>query len=465
MWRDELQAWLIARDTASWSDFLQAMRYEGTPPLWHALLRLISLFQPVAMQVLHFAIGLALAFILLRFSPFRMPTRVLLCFGYYIFYQYMVVSRHYSLGLLCLTGACALFVERAKRPIAFATALCLAALTSAPALLVAAGIACAAAWDTFESQPDGPARRLRLTDFSPPLLYLVAAAISWKLMSPAPDTLFPSSPGWFFHFHPMRLQQTLEVAAKAFFPTPAPRFHFWEMPWIALWPGFRFWGSALGMALLIAGGWSCRNQRPALVAYSVGAVGLLLFYYCKYLGFSRHHGFLFFNLIFAFWLADGSQRLSRRAEASLVALLVFQVAGSVIAGTIDARNNFSSGKSVANYLRANGLAQEQLAFGPDYLGVPVVGYLGGTFYSAQGDREQSFTRWDMRRLEMFDDREFIKRAKAQAHRTGRGLVMLINYPMDPTIARESHATELTRITGAVLSDEDYFVYRIPMGSR
>ena len=39
-WLDEAQGWLIARD-ATWSDLLRTIpRYEGSPILWHLLLRL-----------------------------------------------------------------------------------------------------------------------------------------------------------------------------------------------------------------------------------------------------------------------------------------------------------------------------------------------------------------------------------------------------------------------------------------
>src|SRR5689334_1095494 len=54
MWRDELQAWLIARDSASVGDLFFNLRYEGHPGLWHILLWLLSRLttNPLAMAIL-----------------------------------------------------------------------------------------------------------------------------------------------------------------------------------------------------------------------------------------------------------------------------------------------------------------------------------------------------------------------------------------------------------------------------
>ena len=39
-WRDEAQSWLLARDL-SWSNLIAQMPYEGSPPLWHFLVKIL----------------------------------------------------------------------------------------------------------------------------------------------------------------------------------------------------------------------------------------------------------------------------------------------------------------------------------------------------------------------------------------------------------------------------------------
>src|SRR5689334_12634149 len=68
IWRDEAQAWLLARDSGTPLALLHAMRYEGHPPIWHLLLWLLSraTSAPLAMQVLHGLIALLGAALFLR---------------------------------------------------------------------------------------------------------------------------------------------------------------------------------------------------------------------------------------------------------------------------------------------------------------------------------------------------------------------------------------------------------------
>ena len=55
MWRDEIQAWMIASDSTSLPNLFHNLRYDGHPALWYLLLYAVSRFtqRPVAMQVVH----------------------------------------------------------------------------------------------------------------------------------------------------------------------------------------------------------------------------------------------------------------------------------------------------------------------------------------------------------------------------------------------------------------------------
>lgn len=80
MWRDELQAWMIARDSSSLSDLFRNLRYEGHPGLWHSCLYFITRFtrNPIAMQFFHLLLATGVIFIFTRFSP------LLGCRNYYL---------------------------------------------------------------------------------------------------------------------------------------------------------------------------------------------------------------------------------------------------------------------------------------------------------------------------------------------------------------------------------------------
>ena len=102
LWKDEWQAWLMARDM-SWGELLGSLYYEGHPALWYVYLKVWS-FLPMAdvtlIQWSHYLlIGLAFAVFLLRFD---MPLwlKILFLLGYYPLFEYGVVNRGYAWVML-----------------------------------------------------------------------------------------------------------------------------------------------------------------------------------------------------------------------------------------------------------------------------------------------------------------------------------------------------------------------------
>jgi hypothetical protein len=73
MWRDELQAFMVAAASNTPLDLFAKLKYEGHPGLWHLLLWVVTRFttDPVAMQVLHLVIALGVWVLVWRLSPFR----------------------------------------------------------------------------------------------------------------------------------------------------------------------------------------------------------------------------------------------------------------------------------------------------------------------------------------------------------------------------------------------------------
>lgn len=114
MWRDELNVWLITRDSSSLGELFGNIKYEGHPALWYLFLYLLNQFtsNPVAMQCLHLLIATGAIYIFIRFSPFTQLQKALFAFGYLPFYEYLVISRNYAIGLLLIFAFCALYPTR-----------------------------------------------------------------------------------------------------------------------------------------------------------------------------------------------------------------------------------------------------------------------------------------------------------------------------------------------------------------
>lgn len=109
-WADEAQAWLMARDQSFWHLMLHAIRYEGSPGLWHALLWALARMHIGYVGVRWVAGFFALAgvYVLLRWSPFPLVLKILLPFGFWLAYQDAVVARSYVLFAILAFPAAAM---------------------------------------------------------------------------------------------------------------------------------------------------------------------------------------------------------------------------------------------------------------------------------------------------------------------------------------------------------------------
>lgn len=183
MWRDELHAWLIASGSGDLADLYRNTRYDGHPPLWTALVFLVSRFtaDPFWMQMLHGALAVAAAAVFVRYAPMPLWLRALFLAGYFPLYEYAIVSRDTACAMLWLFTACALRPTRYRSPWPSVGALSALGLSSPHGLLVAGALA--AGW-AVEDHRDIRARRRA---YVAPALALAAAMAfaAWYALPPA----------------------------------------------------------------------------------------------------------------------------------------------------------------------------------------------------------------------------------------------------------------------------------------
>jgi hypothetical protein len=406
MWRDELQAWTLAKDSSSLADLWQNMGTEPHPMLWHTLLFFLTRItrNPVAMQCLHWLIAVASVYIFVRFSPFTMLQKTLFCFGYFPLYEYCAIARNYSLGMLLLFLFCVLMQRQSRNYIALACIIGLLGCAHyydvpiAWTLLVVVAVDCVGS--PHEREYLRNHRRTAVAAISiVGLCQVFVAAQVWHCASQ-----MPLHPG----FRPSAMPLALSSVWRTFFPIPRTNLDtfFWNTNLVA---DFSHTGqavaiflSAVFLILFLVFFW--RRSRRAFLMYLVGTMLLLGVQSALTAGAMRHMGRHYLLLLASWWLAlstlpapdcDGlAVPLWHREEQWAKNLITFILGVHLVAGVIcyevEIRRHFSEAKATVQYLIDHHLADKLIAVSGDAWGTSISGYLGKKVYAADSGQMQSF---------------------------------------------------------------------------
>ena len=469
MWRDELQAWLLARDSDSVAQLLQRIRYEGHPAIWYLLLFALTrvTHRPEAMQLLHLVIAASCTFLSARAAPFPRWVRLFVCLGYFLLYEYGVIARNYSLGIFFVFAAAALFPRRRERPWLLGAMLVLAAHTIVHVLFIAAAVAAALFVEVVLSRERRADLVAAAKTLSVTAIGILVAAI--RLRPPADSGFYET---WVTQWNRARAEHVLGLFAQALLPIPGGR-GVWGELWLETVS--RHVAPALsllfGAVLLVY----FRRRRVGLMAFAVGSAALLAFFYTKYDGSIRHHGFLFINLLVALWLAEGAASeagtgaadAGRSASPSRGSLFGWLVASvlivQLVAGAIAVRQDvtlvFSAGRATAALLVAKGLDSLPLVGDVDTAMSPILGYLDArSIYYLRGQRFGSFVVLDQARRGTVTDEQVFAAADALSRERQSAVGIILN--RQASASAVGKAEEVGCVAADVTTFESYCVYRL-----
>jgi hypothetical protein len=376
MWRDEIQAWLIVRDSHGVADLLHNLRYEGHPALWYFLLMPFAALgrQPYWMQLAQWIVASASLAIIVWRGPFSRIELLLLPFGYFLLFEYGVKSRSYALGNLLLFAFCAAYRRRREHPILIAAILALLANVHALYALVACAAVVAILVDWMVSAAPRPQPRVTHAVAACVFLLGLACAVATAHQPPDPVGAMVLETG-----NPVLDGVATKVAV------------------VLLAISLLRWRQAPGAAAFLA----------------AGTVALTTFFFVKYGGARWHHGVLFIVLIASVWLAretagGGAGLLPRALFGAVLAAQAIQGLYSVGMETV---RPYSNGHAIAQLIARNGWPSSTVMALHDSIASTVVGYLDApSFYYAQGARRESFIVWDKARLAPLDLDAFFRLA-------------------------------------------------------
>jgi hypothetical protein len=472
LWGDEVQAWMIARDSGSIPELLRNLQYEGHPAAWHLLLYALSRFtrDPVAMQALHLVLATGAVYLLARFSPFSWPQKALIAFGYFFVYEYAVISRSYVLGVLAVFAFCALFPYRRQSYLPLAVVLFFLANTSVYGLMLALALG---ATLLFESVVD-PVVRGSLTHRTSEVAASIAiagvgAVVSLVQIIPPADARFAGQ-ALYDHLSGFRAAaHTLTRVWYAYVPIPDPFTpHLWESNLLQETPGLRFLAMLLSVLLVVGAARLFASRRAVLFLYLLGTGGMLLFIGALVTGSLRHHGHLFVLFIACLWLGSIPAQGGQAAAAPVpgwwpwerrfvLGILIAQLVAGATLWLADLRRPFYAGREVAAWIQARGLEDMVLFGNPAPHAAVVAAYLDRRIYYPETGGFDTFVPWERHGWLAYD--QLAPEVLRVANDYGPEILVIVHRPFAG--AEGLIVEEVARFPAGLTAPEHaYFVYRV-----
>ncbi|TVQ60570.1 MAG: hypothetical protein EA366_03530 [Spirulina sp. DLM2.Bin59] len=470
IWRDEMNVWLIVRDSLTIPDFFAHIRYEGHPLLWYLSLALVNQWgdDPVLMQGLHLSLGIGAMVLLWKCGPFPPWQKLLLTFSYYPFYEYLLISRNYGIGMLFMFSFCVAWPRRHQTYLGVGLFIALMANCNAYGLFIGFALLLTLGmewWFYPELRPQGWGNVWGGVGVAIAGL----AASLYMLIPPSDSQLQGGLSSWFFAWDWHQFGRALSRVWSGYFllliPGDSRGFD-----------GFLFGTLAVGLL----GFWAialCR--RPIALCFYLFASGeIIAFSYIKFLGTLRHYGSLFLVLIIALWIAvdclpwqippqftplKSLNQWVKRAQTPLFALiLTAHLIAGLIAYVRDYITPFSASKATAAYIEQQDLNREFIVGSRDANMAPLAGYLHRQIYYPERGELGSFTLFNAERQDVGPE-EVLAQVTTLLN-THRELLLILNYPLELT-PPHLFIEPLAEFRRVLVETEQYFLYHISLGQK
>lgn len=466
MWRDELQAWSIAKDSISLKYLFDNLRYESQPGLWHLCLYALTRFSdyPIFMQIFHLILATITVYIFINYSPFTKSQKVLFAFGYFPFFEYATISRNYGIGILLLFLFCSLI--KTKNYLHLSIILFLLSQTNIYGLIIAIVLGLMLFIEYANDLNVQKALGVRKVIISIGI-YISGVVISILQVIPPSDSGVDN--GWQTAVVVSDIVKTISTIWNSYIPVPNLEYHFWNTNIISS-PPFQLFLSILLLSFSLV----LFIRTPlVLFLYSFGTIGLLLFFYMKFFGYLRHHGHLFVLFVVSLWLSAHYRetdlkwglinRLSTlffRYKNTFFTLILFaNLIAGVYANIMDWFFPFSASKEVSRFIKDNQIYNLPILGEGDSTTSAVSGHLNKKIFYPRANRFGSFIVWNNQR----GSQSFALKAQEEWITQQRGnILLLLDYELSVSIIEirgfKYNVDKIRGFDAGIVKDEKYYIY-------
>ena len=469
MFRDEVQAFLIARDSHSIGELFRNLRYEGHPALWHLLLYIPAhlSWNPASMQAINYFLAVAEAWLILSARRLHWSVRGLAAFSFFVFYGYGAVARNYMLAMLLLTAAArCLMGERQHRKWAILF-LGLAINSHFFAIPIAVILALwAFCFHKLERLSD-VGKLMRDSEFWTALVALSASvAAAYFTLRPPSDVYTPQ----YGREHHSLIHYFLLTEGRAwqiFLPIPAlyiPR-NLSEL----LVPKDSPSALAVLVSLVLIGivTVSLRTNLARRFFLTAAVLELIALAATVRVPPVRHFGLIFASYLIALlmdvYVAQAAPRrawISAKTSSVLVLLILgVQTLAAFSASASDLVRPFSEAEATGEWLRQAGYAKNTIVVEPGNTAAGIVGYAERpSIYFPACQCFGSFTiwksDWEMDRVVTLNE---LQRLYVASHLP---VIVVSNWQFDTPTAQRLHLDELRAFANnPIYANENFYVYK------
>ena len=417
LWRDEMQGWLVAVGSSNVFELWNNNAPSGHPIIYPLLTFISSLIyeKPLSMQLMQWSLAAICVFIFLRRAPFSKFQKLLFTFGYFPFWEYCLISRHYVvIQLLTFVGV--IYVSK-KRYSLFGVSCLIALLLNTHALAwsIAIGFFITIADEFINTK----ARKGKFEFCSSDLLNCLVSTFALSVAT------------WLSLNSLLQTSRSIDSSSiNINLKTILVAFGKYLGGNILIIPNSDRWfdltaSAIVSVALMIATILYIRYSRKALLFYCSSTFCLIGFNAAIYSGAgSRHFGVYFIIILASIWLCRSD--LSASSSSSMVhvkqsylieskskfslflsIILVIHFFAGIHRVFLDIVYPYSASKEVASFVRNSEYANWPLFGSRDVELASVSGYLGRPIYYPEINRLGTFTEWNNRDSTLSRDNSLI----------------------------------------------------------
>ena len=424
MWRDEYEEYLQARDSDGIFGLKNAMS-QGHAMLWQSCLWLITRFShnPIWMKIFHGIIASAFAFVLLFKSPFKIWQAAMLLSGYFLLFEYAVISRCYAFGVLFFFVFAYFYSKQKKITVQSSITIFFLANTSVYAMMLSV-IICL--W-VFISEKLFLFNKTEYKKYLWLILSSIGILIAYLQIRPGEDNSFPVH-RVILPFDNYRFQVAITQFFSAF--VPICKFQskfFWNTNFMMDKMGIVSWYFPLAVFIFVTIPFI--KKFKILLLWLMGVVLILFFQYHTGFRFARYYGHFFIFWIVCYWLMLKFYNENLKLNNIIFSIiLASQSIGGIMMYNADRVQKFSTGHDAALWLKKHGYSKHFMIASVDFAMSPIAAELNRKIYYMQHKTLCSYTKWDKKRLNSTYKSDIIEAIEEE--KSNKPVIFIASHPIE-----------------------------------